>query len=242
MRIEIGESLFFSWLRHVKGCQIVQTNWKMSPQWRELQNRAAIEQLLTVSREFFQRQYGWEIYKSSSLDQLLVQGEIDLLGGCFIGDAAKIYAVEVAFHEKGLKYGNSTPEICAQVVKKLLRAAMGLAGYLGVRTGEIIFASPKIHPAVIGKLTPCVAEVDRLLQAGGFSFTARLLANQDFAEQVIEPVLLAGKEVADTTDFFLRSYQLLKMFKSKIPPRRPRANKPPASKSLPSSAPAMSGG
>lgn len=33
MKIEMGESLFYSWLRHVKECQIVQTNWKVSSQW-----------------------------------------------------------------------------------------------------------------------------------------------------------------------------------------------------------------
>ena len=33
MKIEMGESLFYSWLRHVKECQIVQTNWTTSPQW-----------------------------------------------------------------------------------------------------------------------------------------------------------------------------------------------------------------
>lgn len=27
MKIEMGESLFYSWLRHVKECQIVQTSW-----------------------------------------------------------------------------------------------------------------------------------------------------------------------------------------------------------------------
>lgn len=33
MEIEIGESLPYSWLRHVKECQIVQINWKVSPKW-----------------------------------------------------------------------------------------------------------------------------------------------------------------------------------------------------------------
>ena len=33
MKIEIGESLIFSWMRHVQGCPIVQTNWKPSPAW-----------------------------------------------------------------------------------------------------------------------------------------------------------------------------------------------------------------
>lgn len=34
MKIEIGESLFYSWLRHVKECQLVQMNWKASPEWQ----------------------------------------------------------------------------------------------------------------------------------------------------------------------------------------------------------------
>ena len=37
MKIEMGESLLYSWLRHVKECQIVQTNWKVSTK-QELKN------------------------------------------------------------------------------------------------------------------------------------------------------------------------------------------------------------
>lgn len=37
MKIEIGESLILSWLKHVKECQVVQTNWKASYKW-ELKN------------------------------------------------------------------------------------------------------------------------------------------------------------------------------------------------------------
>ena len=31
MKLEVGESLSLSWLRHVRGCQVVQLNWKISP-------------------------------------------------------------------------------------------------------------------------------------------------------------------------------------------------------------------
>lgn len=31
MKIEVCEHLVASWLRHCKGCQIVQTNWRPSP-------------------------------------------------------------------------------------------------------------------------------------------------------------------------------------------------------------------
>ena len=40
MKLEMGESLFYSWLRHVKGCQIVQTNWKISSSWQRKHDAA----------------------------------------------------------------------------------------------------------------------------------------------------------------------------------------------------------
>lgn len=33
MKIEIGESLIYSWLRHAQGCVVTQMNWKPSPTW-----------------------------------------------------------------------------------------------------------------------------------------------------------------------------------------------------------------
>lgn len=33
MKIEIAESLVYSWLRKVRNCRIVQTNWKPAPEW-----------------------------------------------------------------------------------------------------------------------------------------------------------------------------------------------------------------
>lgn len=35
MKIEMGESLAISWLKHIKKCAIVQTNWKQSFEWEE---------------------------------------------------------------------------------------------------------------------------------------------------------------------------------------------------------------
>lgn len=48
MKIEIGESLLLSWLKHIKKCQLVQTNWKASRRW-ELNNRETLEQLMKNS-------------------------------------------------------------------------------------------------------------------------------------------------------------------------------------------------
>lgn len=82
MKIEIAESLFYSWLRHVKSCQIVQTNWKLSKCWEvneELRNN--LERLMKELDGFFYGKYKYQIFKqNASLDQLLNQGECDALG------------------------------------------------------------------------------------------------------------------------------------------------------------------
>lgn len=53
MKIEMGESLFYSWLRHVKECQVVQTNWKPSPSW-QLQDEDGIKRFMDLTDSYFQ--------------------------------------------------------------------------------------------------------------------------------------------------------------------------------------------
>lgn len=60
MKIEMGESLFYSWLRQVKECQIVQTNWKVSRKWNLLHE----PELLLIKEEtekFFHEKHEYEI-------------------------------------------------------------------------------------------------------------------------------------------------------------------------------------
>lgn len=47
MKIEMGESLLCSYLKHVKGCQIVQTNFKVSPSWT-MHNQEIADKVLSV--------------------------------------------------------------------------------------------------------------------------------------------------------------------------------------------------
>ncbi|MBS4178786.1 hypothetical protein [Lederbergia citrea] len=107
MKVEIGESLLYSWLRHAKGCQLVQMNWKPSSSSWELKNEEVNQKLMIDSSEFFFNKYDYKIYKgTTSLSQLLQQAEIDVLGVNFEGDSQFLYAVDIAFHEAGLNYGS----------------------------------------------------------------------------------------------------------------------------------------
>ena len=211
MKIEMGESLFYSWLRHVKECQLVQTNWKASPQW-QLSNALELEELMALVDKHYSDKYGYAVFKqNTSLSQLLQQGECDVLGISIQPDATTYYAVDVAFHEAGLNYGNRDTTVM-KVLEKCARAAFCLRGYLSTKEAEIIFASPKINPAVLSDLLPCVAEMNNLFAESGYGFNFRVIANEEYNDLVLQPILLVSDGVADTSELFLRSYQMYRMF------------------------------
>lgn len=214
MKIEMGESLFYSWLRHVKECQIVQTNWKVSPQW-QCQHEDKLLALMELADQHFSEKYGYKVFKkNSSLSQLIQQGECDVVGISIQNESIRTYAVDVAFHESGLNYG-SREETVMKVISKSLRTAMCLYGFMGSKDAEIVFASPKINPAVLGDLVPCFEDINNILKQQGFNFIVRIIANDEFNELVLKPILLVSDGVADTSELFLRSYQMFKMFAGK---------------------------
>jgi len=211
MKIEMGESLVLSWLRHVKECQIVQTSWKASSKW-ELKNKEVLIALLENSDEFFKGKYGYDLFKgSSSFEQILAQAEIDVLGLTFSDEDKPIYAVDVAFHEAGLNYGTKQ-ETVSRVLKKCIRSAMCIYGYFGYTTGEIIFASPKINPASESPILECMDDVHTIFLKFGFDFQTRIIANDEFSEKILQPVLNLMGDVADTSELFMRSLQMYNLF------------------------------
>lgn len=207
MKIEIGESLVFSWLKHIKECQLVQMNWKASYKW-DLKHREVLEQLMVVSQELFFLKYGYDIYKGNkSLDQLLGQAEVDGIGINYDERQSHIYGIDVAFHEAGLNYG-SKEETVARVIKKIIRTAMCMYGYFGCNTGTIIFASPKINPAVYQDFIRCMSDINQVLESSNLHFTLRFIGNEAFAESLLQPVINILGDVADTSELFMRSLQM----------------------------------
>ena len=214
MKIEMGESLFYSWLRHVKECQIVQTNWTTSMQW-QLNHEDRLDEIMSLTDKFFSEKYGYSIYKkTSSLSQLLQQAECDAIGIEVRGGTNKIYAVDVAFHEAGVNYGSREATI-KKIIAKCLRTAMCIYGYLDAVEAEIIFASPKINRSILDGVNPCLADMQKIMDDLGFRFVFRILSNDDFRDKVLAPILKASNGVADTNELFIRSYQMMQMFEKK---------------------------
>ena len=89
-----------------------------------------------------------------------------------------------------------------------------MIGYFGDVKGEIIFASPKVSKPIMDALEPCIKVLNNLFQDRKYQFTAQLIANDDFNNDLLKPILTASSSVADTSELFMRGYQLVKMFEN----------------------------
>lgn len=217
MKIEIGESLLSSWLKHKKKCQVVQINWKTSSSWI-LKNENEISQIVEEVEKLFFDKFNYSIFKNnSSLTQILRQAEIDVIGTKFDKEKiTNIYAVEVAFHANGLNYG-SKEETVSRIIKKLIRTALIIYGYFDLKEAHVVFASPKINNSIYIPLTESVAILNQHMNNKGYYFKFSVYSNEEFQENIFDPLVRISDSIADTSELFVRSIQLSNMFSSNIP-------------------------
>jgi hypothetical protein len=213
MKIEIGESLIFSWLRHVRGCPIAQANWKPSATW-PIRRGPELATDFERMREIAVQRLGFEIFKQSSFQQFMRQAEVDVLGLRFDGPGTTAIAVDSAFHEAGVSYGDRK-ETVGRILKKLIRTAFTLEAYFELHQADIVFATPNMRTDVQDDFQNCwpalqsvLADCDTLSAS---RVNLRIVANGDFAEQITQTVLDRMDQVADTSELFLRAQQLVRL-------------------------------
>jgi hypothetical protein len=180
--------------------------------------------LLSISRECgrpWGQRLGFEVFTRSPFQQVIRQAEVDVLGLRF-GDAGPAaIAVDSAFHENGVQYGD-LKETVGRILKKMIRTAFVLEAHFDLQQADIVFATPKMHNAVHAALQGCWPELQSVLaDCGSLSATRlqlRIVTNSDFVEQIIQPVLDRMEQVADTSELFLRAQQLVRFYE--VTPRR----------------------
>lgn len=201
MKIEMLESLGCSYLRHVKGCWIVQPNWKASDTWPKVKSTDRLHGLFQDMKARFDGN-GNDVFKGTkNVEQLLKQAEIDAIGLDFSGD---IHALEVAFHEAGLNYvGQGGTR--GRVLKKLLRSYLVLQAFgLGGRV-HVYFVSPRVNPATASELD----EVFAGLRIAYPDIDWRLYMNESFATEILDRTLAATATASDTSELFSRAARLI---------------------------------
>ena len=232
MTQEMGESLVYSWLRHVKGCQIVQTNWKPSPTWK---NQNTDLNSFNNINDWFKDVDGLKNENFNinldTTEKILKTTECDVLGIQF-KNKKKIFAVEVAYHENGLDYGGTKCNTIEKVLSKCLRIYICVKSIFPNTPAEIYFVTPKVKGNIsktnknsfFYTLQNCFKQLNEKIKDKYISFY--LIANneedgkfteEDFNNFVIKPLLFASKDVADTSELFLRSIKLLDVVNLSIP-------------------------
>ncbi|MBR4365050.1 MAG: hypothetical protein IKP33_08980 [Prevotella sp.] len=226
MATEIGESLFYSWLRHVQMCQIVQTNWKPSPLWR-VRNENKIRDIV----QSLKNQFNTPKSLVSVLDRLADNLETSLLGSevDVIGVATdllmsneimnnsskptdKIYTVDVAFHSNGLHYNkDGQNNSITKVLSKFIRTALCIIAFFDRYDAELCFAAPKIRKADQQNLNLNIKVLESVFNNHGCSFVFRIISNEDFKKEVTSLIEIS-KNVNDQSELFLRSCRMLDMF------------------------------
>jgi hypothetical protein len=220
MKIEIGESLIASWLKHVYGCQIVQQNWKVSNFWDIRISEKEIQKTLQGLKKHFKGKEVEFISKKQKSSQMIKQGEIDCIGlnleidGDFKLYVNNIYAVDIAFHESGLNYGN-IEATCERITKKYIRTALTIYQYFGIKDADIIFATPKTTNLVhYNRLKETATNVKNIFDELGFNFQFKLYSNEDFENEILLPLYLKVDKIADSSELFIRSLKLSNLFKT----------------------------
>lgn len=204
MKIEMGESLMQSYLKHIKGCFMTQTNWKTLRSWKKSNEDKAKAKFEKIKKE-----YPNIFSEKTKFEKMLNQAELDVIG--IAND--KIYMVEIAFHEQGLRYGNDDNKVRDRVLKKMIRAYLIWKIYFSNYSCEIIFASPKVNPSPDGLLNECFSKLakDNFYKEDKVEF--KYLSNKKFKDKILLPTLETLKSDSDTSELFLRSAKLLKICK-----------------------------
>lgn len=201
MKIEIGESLVLSYLKHVKKCVFYQTNWKSSSNW-ETFNDEKVQSIY----EKIKKDLVFDVFKKSQLSQLLKQSEIDVLA---MDTGNTIYAVDIAFHEAGLNYG-SKEETKNRIFKKLLRSYLSLLSYFPDKNYELIFVSPKVNNATEEIILAYFYELEKTFSNENVKF--KYISNEIFRDEIIIPTIKSTNDDSDTNELFLRTAKLLSLY------------------------------
>jgi hypothetical protein len=202
MKIEIAENIMYSYLRHVAGCRIAQTNWRTSGSWKINKiDKAQAEKLFkTLSR--IPELKG--VFKNNSLDQLLKQAEIDVIGLDF--EESSVFGIDVAFHSAGLNYGDNK----SIVLKKMLRTILVMQCYFSkFDKYKSIFVTPVASKKVKCEIQEILSVIKNTINDDAISM--EFISDNDFYSTIIDQLLSNAQNENDTMDLFLRSQKIVSL-------------------------------
>ncbi|MBQ4585969.1 MAG: hypothetical protein IJA82_07165 [Clostridia bacterium] len=238
MKIEICEQMVQSWLANVKQCQVVQTNWTISPMrsivkadiddaydfvtkvqdtLNERLNEEAVEALQAsidedlgeeMPKKSKKKTTTLNITKKSNAKQFIRQCEIDV-AGIRLDDG--IVDRVYLVDSAFHKNGLGYHDVVATVIKKIIRAVLVSTIIFGTGVDVTVgFAAPECRDTVRADIEN-VVEILRELLVGKYSrFSIELYLNEKFSEEICKPLVENADKLNNDNDLFIRSVNILR--------------------------------
>lgn len=128
----------------------------------------------------------------------------------------KIYAIDIAYHEKGLSYDKDKNITIDKLIKKLLRSYLILLSYFPDRDYEIIFASPKVGNTKEQLIVSAFNRLKNLFSNKNIELENKVkfiyISNEAFKKEILDRTIEASTDNSDTNELFMRSYKLFQLF------------------------------
>jgi hypothetical protein len=205
MKIEIAEILVASYLKHVEGCRIVQTNWKTSGHWKITEYDK--EQAYELFSKIKQSSSLGNIFKNNTFNQLIKQAEIDVIG--LNTTEHSIFGIDVAFHTAGLNYG-STEVTAERVMKKLIRTIFIMQTYFKeFDKFNSFFVSPKVNPPVLRLIEQLLVEANQIISSDFIKID--FISDDNFYNKMVDPLTSDSDDENDTAELFSRAVKLIQL-------------------------------
>ena len=243
MKIEICEQMIQSWLLHCEQCQIVQTNWSISPLHsisqddintgyefvKDIQDKlndileneylvALQESVDNEDKENIKKATKkiskLNIIKRNKASQFMRQCEIDALGVRLNdGQVDRVYLMDSAFHKGGLGYH----DVVATVIKKLLRAVIVSKVIFGNNIDVTVgFVSPECKPGPKNAIEKVVNLVRNLVSKNYPNVSIELYFNERFANTIFKPLVEKTNLLNNDNDLFMRALNLFELAEKKM--------------------------
>ena len=202
----LKESLVFSYLRHIKKCKIIQTNWvPKTKDWDEEYDKAL--ELIRISKNYFKNKYRIDIFsKISSDDDIFKLYNIDAFGIAFNKDYTQdIYGVTCKLNEN---YQKVTIE---NILEEIFILSIYFVSYFNKVNGNLIIMCPKLNDEIIREIGIYYFDIKEIFRQVNLSFEVSILINEKFKEEVINRLEKIAFDVDETEEeTYLKSLKFQK--------------------------------
>lgn len=203
----LEESLIFSYLKHIKKCKIVQTNWIQTVESWDISNNKA-DELIRISKNYFKNKYRMSIFNDVESYKDITPNNVDAFGIAFNNDYTQdIYGVISEFKKN---YDDISIE---EILEKIFYISMNFINYFNKTNGNIIFMCPNLNYDIIEKLGLYYFDIKEIFRQINVFFEVSILLNEQFKEEVLRNLEdLCLKIDESNEEIYLKNLKFQKQF------------------------------